>query len=178
MVLPTLQELVGFPFATVATTAKSGDTSPSLSDLYFFLETSRGLKYGSKYIWVTENFSHQCRFPSAQRFLPSSGTRFSRSFKYLTQFLSASCDATGSRRRCVVRHSSRGVWMPAIGSPLHEDLQCQLRERSAGLAISLCVCLATASIHQPTGETQAHVCQPLCSSPASLSWAGSPAVHL
>lgn len=32
MVLPTMQELVGFPFATVATAAKSGDTSPSLSD--------------------------------------------------------------------------------------------------------------------------------------------------
>lgn len=103
---------------------QSQETPPHPSVTCVFLETSWGLKYGSKYIWVTENFSHQCRFPSAQRFLPSSGTRFSRSFKHLTQFLSASCDATGSRRRCVVRHSSRGVWMPAIGSPLCEDLQC------------------------------------------------------
>lgn len=88
------------------------------------LETFWGLKYGSKYIWVTENLFHQCRFPSAQRFLPSSHTCFSISFKPLTQFLSASCDAIGSQRRCIVRHSSHGAWLPAIGTPLHEDLRC------------------------------------------------------
>lgn len=43
MVLPTMQELVGFPFATVATTAKSGDTYPSLSDLCF-LRNIMGVK--------------------------------------------------------------------------------------------------------------------------------------